>query len=191
MASQPDATGLLAELSGGRGRAADELLPLVYEELRGLAAVYLRREGAGHTLQPTALVHEAYVKLVDETRAGWNGRTHFKAVAAKAMYRVLVDHARARGRRKRGRGWQRVALDDAFALTDTNPLEVLALHEALEAMRRLDARQAEVVELLILGGLSSEEAAQVLGVSQRTVERDWKMGRAWLRRELGQEAPAS
>lgn len=189
MASQPDVTGLVTELSGGCSRAADELLPLVYRELRGLAAGYLRRERAGHTLQPTALVHEAYMRLVDQSRVDWRGRTHFKAVAARAMCRVLIDHARSRDRKKRGGKWRRVTLDDAFVLAGSNPLDALAFHDALEAMRRIDTRQAQVVEMRVLGGLGSEETAAVLGISTRTVERDWKMGQAWLRRELGKGAP--
>ncbi|MHC4416771.1 MAG: sigma-70 family RNA polymerase sigma factor [Planctomycetota bacterium] len=188
MASRPDATRLVTDLSGGNERAADELLRLVYDELRALAQGYLRRERPDHTLQPTALVHEAYLKLVDQTRVDWKGRTHFKAVAAQAMHRVLVDHARAHGREKRGGGWRRVPLYDAFQLGGRRQLDPLDLHDALEKMRQLDERQTSVVELRLFGGLSGEEAARILGVSVRTVERDWKMGQAWLRRELSRGA---
>ena len=184
-----NATELLTELSGGDRRAADELLPLVYEELRSLAGNYLRRERSDHTLQPTALVHEAYLRLVNQDRVGWQGKTHFRAVAARAMCRVLVDHARARKREKRGGGWRRVSLYDAFLLAGPRELDAVALHDALERMRELDERQASVVELRLLGGLSSEEAARLLNVSERTVDRDWKMAQAWLRRELSKGAP--
>ena len=122
--------------------------------------------------------------LVDQTRVNWQGKTHFKAVAAQAMGRLLVDHARARNREKRGGGWRRVSLYDAFQLSERNDLDALSLQDALEKMRSLDDRQAQVVELRLFGGLSSEESARILGVSVRTVERDWKMGQAWLRREL-------
>ena len=164
-------------------------MPLVYEELRTLAEGYLRRERSDHTLQPTALVHEAYLKLVDQNRVDWQGKTHFKAVAAQAMHRALVDHARARNREKRGGKWRRVTLYDAFALAGAHKdLEALALHDALEKMQRLDERQRKVVELRLFGGLTSEEAGRILGVSARTVDRDWKMGQAWLRRELSKGA---
>ncbi len=189
MSSRRDPTELLTDLSGGQQRAADELMPLVYEELRTLAEGYLRRERSDHTLQPTALVHEAYLKLVDQNRVDWQGETHFKAVAAQAMHRALVDHARARNREKRGGKWRRVMLNDAFVLAGAHKdLEALALHDALEKMQRLDERQARVVELRLFGGLTSEEAGRILGVSARTIDRDWKMGQAWLRRELSKGA---
>ena len=189
MSSPPEVTELLTDLSGGNQRAADELMPLVYDELRTLAEEYLARERPEHTLQPTALVHEAYLRLVDQTRIDWQGKAHFKAVAAQAMHRALVDHARARNREKRGGKWRRVTLHDAFALAGAHrDLEALALHDALEKMQRLDERQARVVELRLFGGLTSEEAGRILGVSARTVDRDLKMGQAWLRRELSKGA---
>ncbi len=160
------------------------MLALVYDELHELAEACMRRERSGHTLQPTALVHEAFLRLVDQTRVDWQGRTHFKAVAAQAMRRLLVDHARGRNREKRGGGWRRVAIEGAFAPGAGGVLDVMALHEALEKMRMLDQRQAKVVEYRLLGGLDTEETARLLGVSLRTVERDWTMGQAWLRREL-------
>lgn len=184
MSAGPDATSLLTDITGGDGRAADELLPLVYAELRRLAEGYLQRERPDHTLQPTALVHEAYLKLIDQSRVSWQGPAHFKAVAAGAMQRVLIDHARGRKREKRGGGWRRLPLYDAFLLAGHDPLDALALGEAIEKMRSLDERQARVVELRLYGGLTGEEVARLLGVSTRTVERDWRMGQAWLRREL-------
>ena len=136
------------------------------------------------TLQPTALVHEVYLRLVDRSRVRWQGRTHFKAVAAQAMHRVLVDHARAKNRTKRGGGRRPATLYDAFALAENRVLDTLALHDALEKMRTLAERQADVVEYRLLGGLSSEESARLLGVSSRTIERDWTMAQACMRRDL-------
>ncbi len=184
MTTDPDATGLLNEAEGGDHRAADKLLDLVYDELHELAAAKMRGERSDHTLQPTALVHEVYMRLVDQSRVKWQGKTHFKAVAAQAMHRVLVDHARGKNRKKRGEGRRPVTLYDAFALAEDRALDALELHDALEKMRMLDERQADVVEYRLLGGLSSEETARLLGVSSRTVERDWTMGQAWLRRAL-------
>ena len=187
MSSPPDATELLTDLRGGNQRAADQLMPIVYEELHAVAEGYLRRERKSHTLQPTALVHEAYMRLVDQNRVDWQGKTHFRAIAAVAMHRVLVDHARARNREKRGGKWRRVTLYDAFLLAGKGPLDPLALHDALEKMRDIDERQCKVVELRLFGGLSSEETARMLEVSPRTIERDWRMGQAWLRREMSKE----
>ena len=186
MSQPPDATDLLTDIAGGSREAADRLLGLVYDELRDLAQGYLRRERPDHTLMPTALVHEAYLRMVDQSRVDWQGRSHFKAIAGRAMQRALVDHARGRNREKRGGKWRRVGLDDAFHLAPSDHLEPVALDDALSRMRELDERQTQVVELRVFGGLSSEEIARVLDVSKRTVERDWKMGQAWLRRELGQ-----
>lgn len=181
-----DPTELLTAASTGDERAADELLPEVYQQLRDLAEGYLRRERRDHTLQPTALVHEAYVKLIDQQRAGINDRTHFKAIAAQAMQRILVDHARSKHRLKRGGDWRRLALDDAFKMVDEPTLDIAGLHEAMERMRSLDERQARVVELRLFGGMTNDEIARVLDMAKRTVERDWKMGRTWLQRELRQ-----
>ena len=188
MSTSPDANELVTELRDGNQRAADQLMPLVYEELRQLADSYLRRERPDHALQPTALVHEAYLRLVDQTRADWQGKTHFKAVAAVAMHRALIDHARASKRQKRGGQWRTITLYDAFLLAGPRKLDPLVLHEALDKMRGLDERQCRVVELRLFGGLSSDEAARILGVSARTVERDWRMGQAWLRKELSDES---
>jgi len=167
--------------------AADELLPLVYDRLRRLARRLLAHERPGHTLQPTALVHEVYLKLVDQTRVSWQGRTHFFAAGARAMRHILVDHARGRGRAKRGGGWNRVTLaEDAapFAAGGLDGDELLALDEAMQRLAELDERSARVVELRFFGGLTVPEVAHVLGVSTRTVEGDWTHARAWLNREL-------
>jgi RNA polymerase sigma factor (TIGR02999 family) len=182
--ARDDVTEVLEQLKAGDSRAADRLLPLVYDEFRALARHYLAQERMNHTLQPTALVHEAYLKLVDQTRVDWQGRSHFFAVAAQAMRRILVDHARSRQREKRGGGRPRVTLDEAVALSPQKDEDVLALDEALEKLAALDARQAKVVELRFFGGMSVEEVAEALGVSKRTVEGDWTFARAWLSREL-------
>ncbi|UCD75332.1 MAG: sigma-70 family RNA polymerase sigma factor [Phycisphaerales bacterium] len=182
-----DVTSILSDLIAGDERAADALMAAAYAELRALAEHKLKYERPGHLLQPTALVHEAYLRLVDQTRVDWKGRTHFHAVAAQAMRRVLIDHARRRNREKRSGRWRKVTLDDAFAIGGDHELDVIALHEALEMMRLLDERQVEVIELRIFGGLNTDEVAQQLRISTRTVERDWKMGLAWLRRELSSE----
>jgi RNA polymerase sigma factor (TIGR02999 family) len=181
-----DVTGLLCRLEEGDVGAVDALLPLVYEELRDVAAAHLRRERAGHTLQATALVNEAYARLVDQTRVQWAGRTHFFAVAATAMRRVLVDHARSRGRLKRGGGGLRVPLpEDAAAAPGPDLLE---LDEALELLAREHPDHARLVEIRFFGGLSMEDAASLLGVSGRTCERWWRFARAWLYARLGGES---
>lgn len=164
---------------------AAELLPLVYNELRQLAANYLKRERDGHTLSPTALVHEAFLRLVDQSRVDWKGKTHFLAVGADAMRRILIDHARARKRDKRGRDWRRVAFDHAVADLAILDVDLIDFRDALEALAKLDPRQARVVELRLFAGLSMEEIATVLSVSKRTVEGDWTHAKAWLRDKLG------
>lgn len=176
----------LSDPAGGAEPSAEELFPLVYDELRRLARSYMLRERSGHTLQPTALVNEAYLRLVNLTRINWRGRTHFFAVGAGAMKRILIDHARNRGSLKRGEGWQRVTLchevgDDPDGL---DAEQLLGLHRALERLRELDERQTRVAELRFFGGLNVREVAEILGVSKRTVEADWTHARAWLRREL-------
>jgi RNA polymerase sigma-70 factor (ECF subfamily) len=179
-----DVTRLLHELTAGREGAIDDLMPLVYDELRRIAASHMRREGEGHTLQPTALVNEAYLKLVGQTRAHWDGRTHFLCVASSAMRRILVDHARGRLRQKRGAELQRVDIDDVLEQAAASDADVLELHEALERLAALDERQARVVELRFFGGLSVDEVAEALGVSRRTVEGEWTHAKAWLGLEL-------
>jgi len=177
-----DVTRLLLDLSNGRREATDELLPLVYAELRELAARLLRNERPDHTLQPTALVHEAYLRLVDQRVGTWENRAHFLGIAAQAMRRILVDHARRRGTAKR-RG-ARVTLDDAVAPPTGPSVDLLEIDAALGRLAGLDARQARVVELRFFGGLTLEETAAVLGVGPATVKRDWTVARAWLHREL-------
>jgi len=180
-------TGLEHDPAAIDRRAAVELLPLVYDELRDLARRFLARERRDHTLQPTALVHEAYLRLVDQERVAWRGRTHFLAVGAQAMRRLLVDHARGRKRIKRGGHWRRVTLDDRAELLAgraVGPADILALEAALEKLADLDPTQVRVVELRFFGGLKVGEVAEILGVSKRTVEGHWTHARAWLRREL-------
>jgi RNA polymerase sigma factor (TIGR02999 family) len=185
MAEPGEVTRLLQELTAGRTGAIDDLLPLVYDELRRIAARHMRREGEAHTLQPTALVHEAYLKLVGQTRAQWDGRTHFLCVASSAMRRILVDHARGRLRHKRGAELQRVDLDDVLEHEASSDADLLDVHEALERLAALDERQARVVELRFFGGLTVDEAAAALGVSRRTIEGEWTHAKAWLSLELG------
>lgn len=174
--------------AGGSDRAsAEDLLPHVYDELRMLARRYLSRERPGHTLQPTALVHEAYIKLVDQSKVDWQGRTHFFAVGAKVMRHLLIDHARGKGRAKRGGGRQRVTLADGlmpFGGRELDAEDLLALNESLDRLAELDPRQARIVELRFFGGLTVPEVALILEVSRRTVEGDWAHARAWLKREL-------
>ena len=188
--SPAEVANMLCAASSGDGSALKKLIPLVYDELRAIAASYLRREPAEHTLQPTALVNEAYLKLVDQKRVDWRGRAHFIAVGAQAMRRILVDHARARQREKRGGGRRRLPLDEDFQLSTERDEDVIALDEALRKLSQLDERQARIVELRFFGGLTVQEAAEVLGVSKRTVEAEWTMVRAWLRRELSEEGPS-
>lgn len=164
--------------------ALDRLLPLVYDELCRLAGSYLRRERADHTLQPTALAHEAWMRMVDATRVVWRDRAQFLAIAARTMRQILVDHARAHRAQKRGGDAVRVTLSDAQADFGRPDLDVLAVDEALDALAALDERKARVVELRFFGGLTEEEAAHALGVSQTTVENDWRFARAWLHRRL-------
>jgi RNA polymerase sigma factor (TIGR02999 family) len=182
MTTEEDLTSLLIEAT--RGVPSDRLFELVYDELREAAERQFRREARDQTLQPTALVHEAYLRMVDQDRVEWQGRTHFKAIAARMMRRILIDRARSRGRAKRGGSWQRVTLSDAFQLTEGPEIDVEALEQALSRMAELDQRQAQVLEFRLFGDLSVEETARMLDVSERTVLRDWKMGTAWLRREL-------
>jgi len=177
-------TEIVTQAGSGKP-VAEQLFQLLYEPLRHLAARFLSGEKVGHTLTPTALVHEAYLKLVDQNRVDWQGKTHFLAVGAQAMRRILVDHARARGRAKRGGNAIRLQLDEHIALSPGRDEDVLALDEALERLAALDSRQASVVEMRFFGGLSVAEVAAVLGVSKRTIEGEWTAARAWLRRELG------
>ena len=185
MQSPEGVTQMLVDWSNGDQKALDKLMPLVYDELRRLAGNYLRRERAGHTLQPTALVNEAYLKLIDQKNARWQNRAQFFGVAAQLMRRILVDHARSHQAAKRGGSdQQRLSITSAERLVKQPEVDLLALHEALNELKTLDPQQERIVELRFFGGLSIEETAEVLGVGHATVERDWKMARAWLRRKL-------
>jgi RNA polymerase sigma factor (TIGR02999 family) len=183
--SSPDVTQILQEVSGGDKDAPARLMPLVYDELRRLADHYLRQERPDHTLQPTALVHEAYLKLIDQTRVDWQNRAHFFGVAAQLMRRILVDHARRHRASKRGGLRQKLTLDEAVDYSQPRDLDLVALDDALNALAQMDARQSQIVELRFFGGLTIEETAEALGISPATVKVDWSMAKAWLRREIG------
>jgi RNA polymerase sigma factor (TIGR02999 family) len=183
-------TGLLARLADGEAAAHEQLLAVVYDELRRVAAAYLARERVDHTLQPTALVHEAYIKLVDGAALRFDGRAQFFALAARAMRQILVDHARTKGRLKRGGGGVRLTLDDNQPTpTELSIPDLLAIDEALEKLAQLDERKARLVELRFFAGLTSDEAAEALGIARSTAAEDWRFTKAWLRRELEGEAP--
>jgi RNA polymerase sigma factor (TIGR02999 family) len=178
-------TQALIESRGGDGSAVARLMSQVYEELRRLAVSYLQRERRDHTLEPTALVHEAFMRLVDDTKLGRLDRNHFFAIAANVMRRVLVEHARAHHAQKRGGDALRVTLAAAVRGTTGEPqIDVIALDDVLQRLARLDERQSRVVELRFFGGMTMEQVAEVLGVSKRSAENDWELARAWLRREL-------
>ena len=177
---------LLTGIRSGDRVSAERLLPIVYDQLRDIAARQMRGEAENNTLQPTALVHEAYLKLVDQSRVDWKGRTHFVAVAAQAMRRILVDHARHRQALKRGGEFRRITLDERLAAEWQTDQDVLSLDCALEKLAQLDRGQARIVELRFFGGLQIDEVAEALGMSKRSVEREWTMIRAWLRRELSE-----
>jgi len=181
--SSRDVTGLLRAWGNGDRGALERLTPIVYEELRRLARRYLRGERAGHSLQATALVNEAYVRLVDYKRMQWQNRAHFFAVSAQLMRRILVEHARRRNL-KRGGAVQHVSLEDAAEVGQRRPTDLVALDDAMNALGRFDARKVQVVEMRFFGGLSVEETAEVLKVSPVTVMRDWNTAKAWLHREL-------
>jgi len=180
-------TQLLAAWSEGDESALAELTPLVYEELHRLAHHYMSGEREGHTLQTTALVNEAYVRLIDWKNVRWQNRAHFFGVSAQLMRRILVDFARARGYQKRGAGANAVELDEAAIISNDRGSDMVALDEALNALSKLDERQSKVVELKFFGGLSIDEIAEVLNVSEGTVRRDWSLARAWLHREMQDE----
>jgi RNA polymerase sigma factor (TIGR02999 family) len=177
-------TDLLTAWSKGDEGALARLIPLVYDELRQLARRYLRNEREGHTLQPTALVHEAFTRLVDQSQVEWQGRTHFFAVAAQTMRRILVEHARKRRAAKRGGQGIRITLDESVAVAERRDLDVISLDDALNGLTRLDATQGKLVELRYFGGLRIEETAELLGVSPATVKREWVAAKAWLYREM-------
>lgn len=181
-------TELLGRWRSGDREALDSLIPLVYEELRSIAQHYLRNERPGHTLQSTALVHEAYVRLIRQDLPQWQNRAHFFAVAAQLMRQILVDHARAYRADKRGGGVCNLALDDAEQDAQQVDVDIVALDDALKTLSAMDPQQGKVVELKFFGGLSIEDTAEVLGISSSTVKRDWITARAWLHRELDRSA---
>lgn len=184
-----NATELLADLGRGDESAAQRLMPLVYAELRGLAGSFFRKQQPDQTLQPTALVHEAFLRLVDQTNAQWANRAHFLAVASLAMRQILADHARRRGAAKRGGDWARLSLDHAVAPEAGSEIDIERLDDVLRKLEALDDRRHRVVLLRFFGGLTVEEAATVMGVSISTVEGDWRSARAWLSMELAKGAP--
>jgi RNA polymerase sigma factor (TIGR02999 family) len=185
---QHEITQLLAEWTDGNQSALDELYPLVYDELHRLARRYMSRERKDHTLQTTALINEAYVRLVDQKNVHWANRSHFFAISAQIMRRILIDHARRHAYAKRGGGAQQVSLDEAAAVTRGIGSEMIRLDEALKMLAEMDPRRSQVVELRYFGGLNNEEIAGVLHVSENTVTRDWNMARAWLYQQLIESA---
>ncbi len=187
--SEKDVTRLLFAWSNGDQAALEQLTPLVYSELHRLAHRYLGRERKGHTLQTTALVHEAYLRLIDQKEVRWQNRAHFFAIAAQMMRRILVDYARSRNVAKRGGGARQVSLDEAMDVSDERAADVIALDEALKSLSDLDQRKGRIIELRFFGGLSIEETAEVLGVSPGTVMRDWTFAKAWLQREINKGGP--
>lgn len=185
MSSPHGITQLLIDWSKGDQAALEKLMPLVYSELRRLAGNYLRRERAEHTLQPTALVNEAYLKLVHQKNAKWQNRAHFFGISAQLMRRILVDHARQHQAVKRGgSAQQRISITSVEKFAQQPQVDLLALNEALDELSKIDPQQSQIVEMKFFGGLSIEEIAEVLSIGHATVERDWKMARAWLRRQL-------
>ncbi|HEY1771076.1 MAG TPA: ECF-type sigma factor [Chthoniobacterales bacterium] len=183
-----EATQILSECSNGDKNAADRLMPLVYEELKKRAAAYLRRERPDHTLQATALVHEAYIEMIDQKQATWNDRAHFCAVSACIMRRILLEHARGHNAEKRGGRLEKLYLDETRELAADRSLDLVALDDALRHLAENYPRESEVVEMKFFGGLSAAEIATVLDVSEKTVLRDWSFAKLWLRREIAGEA---
>lgn len=188
MYTSADVTQLLLAWSDGDREALGKLTPLVYQELKKLAESYLRRERAGNSLQPTALAHEAFIKLIDQQHVRWQNRAHFYGIAAQAMRRILVDHARARLAEKRGCGGATVSLDEAVNVSGERADQLVALDEALKTLAELDPQQSHVVELKYFGGMTLEETAEVLGISRATVIREWQMAKAWLYGELNKSS---
>jgi RNA polymerase sigma factor (TIGR02999 family) len=180
-----EVTRLLKEWSNGQEQALERLVPQIHRELRKLAASYLRKERPDHTLQPTALVNEAFLKLIDQRAVRWQNRAHFFGIAAQAMRRILVDHARARAAGKRGDGVRNVPLEEAAMVANALDHKLLALDEALTRLAAIDPQQSRVVELRFFGGLTMEETAEVMRISPATVGREWRMAKAWLFAEIG------
>ena len=185
--SPHELTQLLIDWGNGRQDALEQLFPLVYQELRRMAHRYMRRERPGHSLQTTAVVHEAYLRLIDQKHVQWQNRAHFFAIAAQMMRRILITHAQSHGYAKRGGGTLKVSLDEAAILSPERAGELIALDEALTSLTAIDPRRSQVVELRFFGGLSNEEIAEVLKVSPNTVTRDWNVAKAWLYREMSKE----
>jgi RNA polymerase sigma factor (TIGR02999 family) len=183
-----DVTELLVAWSSGNQAARDQLMSAVYEELHRLARRYMRREAPGHTLQTSALLNEAFLRLVDQKNVHWQNRAHFYGIAAQMMRRILVDYARSRNYEKRGGGTRALSLDESLIVSDARNREVVNVHEALGRLTEFDSRKGQIVELRFFGGLSIEETAEVLGVSPGTVMRDWTLAKAWLRREMSSES---
>ncbi len=189
MAESAEITRLLREVRTGNASAESTLMEALYPDLKRIAAGYLRHERRGHTLQPTALVNEAWLQLLGQTEKNWTNRSHFFAIASRLMRRIMVDYARKKNAGKRGGGLQRVELTEALAISDDGLEQILLIDAALNRLAAWDPRQCRVVELRFFGGLSEDEVAQVLGVASRTVKRDWKVARAWLHGELNREPP--
>jgi len=185
--SSHEVTELLVDWANGNQSAADRLMPRVYDELRRLAHHYMKQERPGHTLQTSALVNEAYLRLIDQKQANWQNRAQFFGIAAQLMRRILVDYARRRRYQKRGGDAQQVDLDEALIVSPTRSAQVVALDESLNELAQFDPRKSQIVELRFFGGLSIEETAKVLGVSPGTVMRDWTLAKAWLRKEINSE----
>jgi RNA polymerase sigma factor (TIGR02999 family) len=184
--AREDVTVLLAQLAQGNQEVTPKLIPLVYDELRRLAGGYMRRERSDHTLQATALVHEAYLKLVEQRAVNWQSRAHFFGIAAQLMRRILIDHARGHLRDKRGGGVIPVPLEEVLVFAPEQSSELVKLDQSLERLAKLDPRQSKIVELRFFGGLTVEQTAEVLGVSPKTVKRDWSVAKAWLHGDLKQ-----
>ncbi len=187
--SLADVTQLLLAWREGDEGALDKLLPLVYEELHRLAARYMRRESPGHTLQTSALVNEAFIRLIDQQQVHWQNRAHFFGIAAQLMRRILLDHARSQARAKRGGGALRVSFDEAAIVSGQRAAELIALDDALNALTAFDSRKSRIVELRFFGGLSNEEVAEVMGMSLRTVEREWRKAKVWLHHAISKGEP--
>jgi RNA polymerase sigma-70 factor, ECF subfamily len=182
--AQPDVTALLCRWSAGDEKAPEQLMPLVYQELRGLARRYLQRERGDHTLQPTALVHEAYLRMVDQSRVQWQNRAQFFGIAAQLMRRILVDHARAHVAAKRGGQVERISLEDAQISPEERAAELVELDAALTELAAVDMRKSRIVELRFFGGLSIDETAEAMGVNSATVRRDWTVAKTWLHHRI-------
>jgi RNA polymerase sigma factor (TIGR02999 family) len=182
---QKNITEMLHEWSCGKAEVMNDLLPLIYDELHRRAAAYLRRERPNHTLQATALVHEAYLKLIDQREDNWENREHFYSIAAQAMRRILVDHARTRDRQKRGGSKENLPLEEALlAAAEERSVDLIALDEAMARLAKIDPQQERIVELRYFGGMTLDEAAKALGISRATAARDWQVAKAWLHREI-------